>query len=66
VSEDGTGIVYQGRLMKSQPAARHTGRTDTPGRLVRLAVPAAMFVGLTLLRTDDISRSFWMFDDQIR
>jgi len=25
-----------------------------------------MFVGLTLLRTDDISRSFWMFDDQIR
>ena len=25
-----------------------------------------MFVGLTLLRTDGISRSFWMFDDQIR
>jgi hypothetical protein len=25
-----------------------------------------MFLGLTLLRTDGITRSFWMFDDQLR
>jgi len=25
-----------------------------------------MFLGLVLLRTNGIARSFWMFDDQIR
>lgn len=40
--------------------------TFTRARLTRIGVPAAAFLGLTLLRTHDITRTFWMFGDQIR
>ena len=40
-------------------------RTLTPARLVRIGVPGAAFLALTLLRTHDITRTFWMFSDQI-
>ncbi len=40
--------------------------TFTRARLTRIGVPAAVFLGLTLLRTHDITRTFWMFGDQIR
>ena len=53
-------------LMKSEPDTAHAGPDELPHRLIRLGVPAALFVGLTLLRTHGITRSFWMFDDQIR
>ena len=39
--------------------------TFTRARLARIVVPAAVFLGLTLLRTHDIARTFWMFGDQI-
>ena len=41
-------------------------RTSTRDRVLTIAVPAATFVGLTLLRTHDITRTFWLFDDQVR
>ena len=54
--------------MTSPPVAKAPrGRRGATARgLLPCAVPAAMFVGLTLLRTDGITSSLWLFDDQIR
>ncbi len=44
---------------------RRTWPAETP-RLVWFAVPAAVFVGLTLLRANGITSTLWLLDDQIR
>lgn len=52
--------------MNSQPATLTETPIARPSWLLRIGVPAGIFIGLTLLRTDGITRSFWMFDDQLR
>ena len=39
--------------------------TPTRERIIRIALPVAAYVGLVLLRTHDITRTFWLFSDQI-
>ena len=39
--------------------------TPTRGRLIGIALLVAAYVGLVLLRTHDITRTFWLFSDQI-
>ena len=40
-------------------------RTFTRERVTRYGLPLIACVGLTLLRTHDITRTFWLFGDQI-
>ncbi len=44
---------------------RMAPRTLTRERLTRYGLPLLACVGLTLLRTHDIARTFWLFGDQI-
>ena len=44
---------------------RMAPRTLTRERLTRYGLPLLACVGLTLLRTHDIVRTFWLFGDQI-
>lgn len=39
--------------------------TPTRGRLIGIALLVVAYVGLVLLRTHDITRTFWLFSDQI-
>ena len=39
--------------------------TLTRERIIGIVLPVAAYAGLVLLRTHDITRTFWLFSDQI-